>query len=135
MFARMKDRNRRRLYFAIAVVGSIFGVVLETAMDSFEEQGLAWVGLFLGVIISGVTASYWYRRKERALDDPDERVREIEWRASRLSHGTLTFGVAALALVLLFPWIDLPIGALLWALLFGSVAAHELSVEYYRRQI
>ena len=114
-----------------------FGVLLEAAMDPFEgnSPGLAPIGLVLGILVGGVVIGRWFDRKKNGLDGPDERQRAIERRASRLSHGTLAFGVAALALVLTLPWVELPVATLLWALLVGSIAVHELSIERFRRQM
>ena len=131
----MESRPSRTLFLAVIAGGVVFGILLEAATDPFEEAGLAWIGLVLGTLVFGGVCGYWYRRTRKSLDEPDERLREIERRGSRLSHGALTVGLAALALVLSVPWVEAPVAPLLWALLVGSLAAHELSVEYYRRRM
>lgn len=131
----MKTRKVRKLLLLEIAAAVTLGVLLEAAMDPFEEAGLAWIGLVLGVVVFAVVIGRWFDRKKNGLDGPDERQRAIERRASRLSHGTLALGVAALALVLTLPWVELPVATLLWALLLGSIAVHELSIERFRRQM
>jgi len=131
----MWSREKRLLSLGLLAAGVVFGVVLEAGMDPFEDQGLAWVGLVVGVLVFAGVGAHWFSRRYESAGDVDERFQEIERRASRWSHGTLTVGVGTLALVLLLPWVQLPVAALLWALLVGSVLVHELSVEYYSRRM
>jgi len=130
----MWSREKRLLSLGLLAAGVVFGVVLETGIDPFEEQGPAWVGLVGGLVFAGV-AAHWFSRRYEAVGDVDERFQEIERRASRWSRGTLTAGVGTLALVLLLPWVEVPVALLLWALLVTSVVVHELSVEYYSRRM
>jgi len=127
--------DKRLLTLGLLGVGIAGGIALEVVLDPLEEAGLAWVGLLVGVVVLGGVAGHWFSRRVERAGEIDERFREIERRASRWSHGTLTAGVGTLALVLLLPWVRLPVAALLWALLVGSVVVHELSVEYYSRRM
>lgn len=131
----MWSREKRLSALGLLVAGVVVGVGLEFALDPLEDDGLAWVGLLLGVLVFGGVIGHWFSRRYNEAGDVDERFQEIERRASRWSHGTLTAGVGTLALVLLLPWVELPVAALLWALLVGSVLVHELSVEYYSRRM
>jgi uncharacterized membrane protein len=131
----MWSREKRLLAVALLVAGVALGVGLEALADPLEEQGLAWLVLLVGMLVSGGAAAHWASRRFEESGEIDERFREIERRASRWSHGTLTVGVGTLGLVVLVSWIEVPVAAVLWALLAGSVAVHELSVEYYSRQM
>jgi uncharacterized membrane protein len=131
----MWSREKRLLAVALLVAGVALGVGLEALADPLEEQGLAWLVLLVGMLVSGGAVAHWASRRFEESGEIDERFREIERRASRWSHGTLTVGVGTLGLVVLVSWIEVPVAAVLWALLAGSVAVHELSVEYYSRQM
>lgn len=131
----MWSREKRLTTVVLLVAGVALGVGLEALADPLEEQGLAWLVLLVGMLVFGGVLGHLASRRFDESGDIDERFQEIERRASRWSHGTLTVGVGTIALVLLLPWVEVPVAALLWALLVGSVVVHELSVEYYSRQM
>jgi len=131
----MWSREKRLLTVALLVAGVALGVGLEALADPLEEQNLAWLVLLVGLLVFGGAVGHWASRRFEQSGEIDERFQEIERRASRWSHGALTVGVGLLALVLLVSWVEVPVAALLWALLVGSVAVHELSVEYYSRRM
>lgn len=130
----MLIRRRRLLlvpFFLAAVAG---GVVLEAILDPYEGMGLAPLGLLLGIVAGAGVGGWYFRKCTRFLSD-DERIRAIEMRASRLSHGLLVYGVGGLAVLLWVPWSELPAAPLLGSLLVGSIVVHEVAVEYYRRSM
>ncbi|ACV10942.1 hypothetical protein Huta_0757 [Halorhabdus utahensis DSM 12940] len=125
-------RVRLLVAFAAAI---LFGVVLEAAMDPFEGTGIAAIGLLAGMVGMGAVGGYWYWREIRTVPDADERQRSIERRASRLAHGALLLGVTGLGTVLATPLYTGPVWPLLLGLVGLNIAVHELSIEYYRRQM
>jgi len=131
----MESRQHRLLYLVVIVAGFVFGVGLEPVLDPLERQNLAWIGLVAAMLVGGVAACYWYKRKARSIGGPDERLQRIELRASRRSQRTLVAGVAVLALIAVLPWAELPVAVLLGALLVAGIAVHELSIEYDRRRM
>lgn len=129
------QRSYRVRYLALAALGVVFGVVLEALLDPLEGTGGAAFGLLAGLVLGGLVAAYWWSRMRDSLPAADERVRTLERRASRVSHGVLVTGVGLVAIVASVPPIPLPTAPSLWALLVGSIGAHELALEYYRRRM
>lgn len=113
----------------------MLGSLLEFAMDPFEATGQAWIGLLGGLLILGPLIAYLYLRKVPLEEDPDERFRRIERRASRITHGVLTIGLGLLALAVSLPWLRSSVWPAIWALLLAGIVVHEGSIEYYRRQM
>lgn len=131
----MDFRSARLAHLPVLAGAVAVGAVLEAAMDPYEPRGHAWIGLVLGLVAVAAVAAYVYRRFYAALDRPDERARAIERRASRLGHATLTVGLLWLAVALSLPWARDAVWPLAWVLLVGSIAVHEVSIEYYRRRM
>lgn len=131
----MWSRKKRLKALGLAAAGVVFGVGLEPLLDPFEGTGYAALGLALGLLTLGAIGAHFFGRRFDEIGEIDERQQAIERRASRHSHGVLTAGVGSLALILSLPWVQLPVAALLWALLVGSITVHELSIEYHRRRM
>lgn len=63
----MWSRDRRIQVLGLIVLGIAGGGSLEAAMDSFEDDGLAWVGLlgamaFFAIVVHELSIEY-YRRQ------------------------------------------------------------------------
>jgi len=129
------QRSPRVRYLAIFALAVGFGVVLEALLDPLEGTGGAAFGLVTSLVVLGLVGGYWGSRMRASLPTPDERFRTLERRASRVSHGLLLTGVGLVAIAASVPRIPLPTAPSLWTLLVGSIAAHELALEYYRRRI
>ena len=134
-YTAMQTRHARLLYVPMIAAALVAGVAMEAAVDPYEGTGIAALGLVVGALVAGGVGSYWYKRRVAMMDGPDERLQKIELRASRQSHGLLTLGVAGIAAVPSFTFYDGPVTTALWVLLAGSILVHELSIEFYRRQM